>query len=178
MRSLSFFTLALLLGCKQYAPTIIDKPSETSVETLGADKPEGELEEVDGPPMAPPPPLLDDGTMMHPQMLAPGMKPDPNSNDLVTIYGKNCQSCHGEYGAGAKPGVPNYLEYPQGLNNEEGPMIERILKGHGGAEALAGKLKPRTIHHLIGYLQGRVGQMRGLQMANDPSALQPNSPKP
>jgi hypothetical protein len=175
MRSLSLFTFALLVGCKQYAPTIIDETPEASIETQSSMEPEGKLEEVDGPPVGPPPPLLDDGTMMHPPILPPGMKPDPNSNDLVTIYGKNCQSCHGEYGAGEKPGVPNYLEYPQGLNNEKGPMIERILKGHGGAQGLAGKLKPRTIHHLIGYLQGRVGQMRGMQMANNPNAVLPSA---
>ena len=165
MRLILLGILALPMACKQAGPTIIDDEIEAETEQTApkSSQPAESPIEVDGPPAFPPVPILDDGTHLHPPLLPPGMKQDPNSNDLVSIFRRGCQPCHGEFGEGAKEGVPNYVDYPQGLNNEIDPMIKNVLKGHGGAPSIAGKLKPRTIYHLIEFMRGRVGQKRAFK---------------
>ena len=182
MRLILVGILALPLACTQYGPTIIE---ETIAEELkqtapNQTEPEQTPQEAEGIPELPPVPVLDDGTPLHPPLLPPGMKPDPNANDLVSLYRRNCQDCHGEHGAGTKKGVPNFVETPQPLNNDTEPMIQKVLKGHGGAPAVANKLKPRTVFHLIGFMRGRVGQMRAIVEVEqlNPATMIGNQPKP
>jgi len=182
MRIVIFVTIGLIAGCKQAGPTIIDKPE--AVETLDpntvSSQPSLPPQEMQEPPVGPPPPVLDDGTPLHPPVLPPGMKPDPNSNDLQSIARRNCEICHGTHGQGVGTNVPNYQEEPQLINNAMDPMIKRILAGHGGAPALDGKLKSRTIYHLIEYMRGRVGQARAMinvqAVENAPAAPTPAIP--
>ena len=182
MRIVVFVTLGLFAGCKQAGPTIIDKPQP--VETIDpnsvSSQPSLPPLEIQGPPVGPPPPVLDDGTPLHPPVLPPGIKPDPNGNDLQSIARRNCEICHGTHGEGVVADVPNYQEEPQLINNAMDPMIKRILKGHGGAPALEGKLKSRTIYHLIEYMRGRVGQARAMidvrPVDNAPAAPTPTTP--
>ena len=182
MRIVVFVTLGLVAGCKQAGPTIIDKPQpvETIDPNTVSSQPSLPPLEIHGPPVGPPPPILDDGTPLHPPVLPPGMKPDPNRNDLQSIARRNCEICHGTHGEGIVPGVPNYQEEPQLINNAMDPMIKNILKGHGGAPALEGKLKSRTIYHLIEYMRGRVGQARAMidvrAVDNAPAAPTPTTP--
>ena len=95
------------------------------------------------------------------------MKPDPNSNDLQSIFTRNCAICHGETGEGRIEGVPNYQETPQPLNNSTESLIKDILNGHGKAPAMRNQLKDRTVFHLIEYMRGRVGQARIIMEINE-----------
>ncbi len=182
MRIALFVTIGLIGGCKQAGPTIIDKadPVEMVDPNSVSSQPALPPLEIEGPPVGPPAPVLDDGTPLHPPILPPGMKPDPDSNDLQSIARRNCETCHGTHGEGAVAGAPNYQEQPQLINNAIDPMIKRILKGHGGAPAFKGKLKSRTIYHLIEYMRGRTGQARALihrqAVQNAPPAPTPATP--
>jgi hypothetical protein len=181
MRIIPFSILALFAACKQYGPTIIEDKIAAEAEQNAGDISETEQAPagMGDMPALPPVPLLDDGTPLHAPHLPPGMKPDPNSNDLVSIFRRNCQTCHGEFGAGNGKGAPNFIESPQPLNNAIDPMIDKVLKGHGNAPAIGNKLKRRTVFHLIEYLRGRVGMMRGMkafQQSNQQNPAGTDSP--
>ena len=182
MRFAAFVTLGLVAACQQAGPEIIDQPVE--VETLDprtvSSQPSLPPQLVEGLPTGPPAPVLDDGTPLHPPALPPGVQPDPNSNDLMSLSKRNCEICHGANGEGVIQGAPNYVEQPQLINNAIDPMIERVWKGHGGAPAFEGKLKKRTLFHLIEHMRGRVGQARALidiqAVDNAPEAPTPTTP--
>jgi mono/diheme cytochrome c family protein len=172
MRNLVFVTMGLMLACEKHQPTIIDKePSQTAPESLDPATVSSQVDiapiPAEGPPKGPPVPVLDDGTPLHPPPLPPGMKPDPNSNDLQSIFTRNCAICHGETGEGRIEGVPNYQETPQPLNNSTESLIKDILNGHGKAPAMRHQLKDRTVFHLIEYMRGRVGQARIIMEINE-----------
>ena len=176
MRIILFSILALLTACKQYGPTIIEDQIEAETKQQNSKSSEADQAPIalGEMPAMPPVPLLDDGTPLHPPHLPPGMKPDPNGNDLVSLFRRNCQTCHGEFGAGDGKGTPNFIESPQPLNNAIDPLIDKVLKGHGGAPAVASKLQRRTVYHLIQYMIGRVGQMRGIkefEQVNQPNSI-------
>ena len=102
-----------------------------------------------------------------PPALPPGMKPDPNSRDIVTLYSRFCSDCHGDNGGGKISGAPNFIDYPQGLNNADAPMIEKVFEGHGGAPPAKEELKQRTVFHLIDFMRARVGMARAVRAVAD-----------
>lgn len=176
-------TFALLGACEQGAPIIIeDQPlAPHVVEAAPPPIPSAPLPPgAFPPPVGPPIPVLDDGTPIAPPALPPGMKQDPNGRDIVSLYTRFCSDCHGDNGAGKISGAPNFIDYPQGLNNADGPMIEKVLEGHGGAPPAKEEFKPRTVFHLIDFMRARVGMARAVRAVEDYNKQQmaPKDPAP
>ena len=142
MRFAAFVTLGLVAACQQAGPEIIDQPVE--VETLDpgtvSSQPSLPPQLVEGLPTGPPAPVLDDGTPLHPPALPPGVQPDPNSNDLMSLSKRNCEICPGANGEGVIP-CAELRRAATADQQRHRPHDRARLEGHGGAPAFEGKLK-------------------------------------